>query len=195
MPVTGKKSKRLYHGLAGREEPEPGPPAPSVPAAGPRLAGREIEPLPPQEKKEEKSGRPPIHGRAMTAAERKRRQRELAPRMAPIKRIIAEIKKLIREQKIDDRTLAVIVEMVREQKSEDSIIKLLKLIGEQYKDDRRKHKGQGFFMKDAPNRTGGLVTGGYNGAKLALIDAYQNPGWDGEESTFAIPTKVKDPHA
>jgi hypothetical protein len=145
--MARKQSVRLYRDLAGREEPEARQVRAPTPRAGPRLVGLVEEP------QEPKVGRPPIHDRAMTEAERKRRQRKLAP----AKRTIQEILTLIREQMTDDQTGGAF--------------------------------GPGRYMKDAEPGKGLLVTGGYTGGKLSLIDAHQNPGWDGEKSTFSLPNR------
>jgi hypothetical protein len=89
-----KQTKRAFVGLAGSPlsgnyvEPPP-PPELAPPEQAPP------EPILPVEKK--KTGRPPRHGAAMSAAERKRESRARKDRDE-------EIKKLIAEQKIDDET-------------------------------------------------------------------------------------------
>lgn len=161
------------------------------------MVGPVEEPLPqpsPEEPEPKKTrrGRPPIKGEAMSSAERKRRERARERALKPIRPIIKELEKI--RGKVSYRVWVELISMVklsiRQRRDENgTLMELLKQIRSQIKDDRAKHRPQGWFMKDAPPGKGLLLTGEYTGEKLALIDAYQNPGWDGERSTFGLATK------
>ncbi len=154
------------------------------------MVGPVEEPLPLPEKPKKKRGRPPKGATAMIDAERKRKERARARALEPIRPIIKVLEKI--RGKVSQQVwmeLLIRVKFHIRQGQDRHALELLKQIYSQIKDDKAKSGPQGWFLKDAPPGKGLLLTGEYTGEKLALIDAYQNPGWDGEKSAFGLATK------
>jgi hypothetical protein len=60
---------------------------------------------------------------------------------------------------------------------------------EQAADRKTGGYGKGWFIKDADTGKGEIRTGGYGSKEVDAMDARHNPGWDGEKSTFTLPSK------